>query len=268
MGTVSSRVRGRGAAGRRRDPHRHAGARGHHCVEGAAAGVVLADGREVAARVVLGACDPFRLAGLVGADALPAELAARLDRIGRPGTTLKVNLALCGLPRFSCLPADAPSPFGSTIHLLPRRGPPRAAAGRGTAMWDEVQAGRLPEFPPSSGTSTPPSTRRCGPRRPPLVGAVRAVGALRHRRVDLGRRAGPVRRAPARRSATASPRAPPTWSPTRSRCRRPASRSTSASPAGTSTTSTTRSPSPTGCRTRPEYPASTPAAPAATRPVR
>jgi phytoene dehydrogenase-like protein len=71
----------------------------------------------------------------------------------RPGTTLKLNLALAGLPRFSCLPDGAPSPFGSTIHLLP--GSASLVGGGGgespmaalRAMWADVQAGRLPEEP-------------------------------------------------------------------------------------------------------------------------
>ncbi|NES16110.1 MULTISPECIES: NAD(P)/FAD-dependent oxidoreductase [Micromonospora] len=119
---------------------------------GAASGVVLADGRAVAASVVLGACDPYRLMGLLPDGALPAALTDRMAAVRRPGTTLKLNLALTGLPRFSCLPADAPSPFGSTIHLLPGSaslvgagGEPPLAALR--AMWADVQAGRLPEEP-------------------------------------------------------------------------------------------------------------------------
>jgi phytoene dehydrogenase-like protein len=61
-----------------------------------------------------------------------------------PGTTLKVNLALRALPSFTCLPSSAPSPFGATIHLLPH-GPGVLDAVR--AMWSDVQAGRLPNFP-------------------------------------------------------------------------------------------------------------------------
>ena len=109
---------------------------------GATSGVRLADGREVSAPVVLGACDPFTLAELAGA-AAPAEFTARLEQVRRPGTTLKVNLALRDLPTFSCLP-DSANPYGSTIHLLPD-GPHPLAAVR--AMWADVQAGRLPEVP-------------------------------------------------------------------------------------------------------------------------
>jgi phytoene dehydrogenase-like protein len=120
---------------------------------GAASGVVLADGRSVEAQVVLGSCDPYRLMGLVPDGALPAALTSRMAAAKRPGTTMKVNLALSGLPRFSCLPADAPEPFGSTIHLLPGSAG-LAGLGEGDspmaalrAMWADVQAGRLPAEP-------------------------------------------------------------------------------------------------------------------------
>lgn len=119
---------------------------------GVASGVVLADGREVAAEVVLGACDPYRLLSLLPDGAAPAELTARMAAARRPGTTLKLNLALRRLPRFSCLPADAPSPFGATIHLLPGSASLLGAGGESPmgalrAMWADVRAGRLPEEP-------------------------------------------------------------------------------------------------------------------------
>jgi phytoene dehydrogenase-like protein len=110
---------------------------------GDAAGVVLADGRELGARVVLGCCDPFRLHALLG-DAAPPELTERVERIRRPGTTLKVNLALRDLPHLRCQPDRAPNPFRATVHLLPEQQP--LAALR--AMWDDVRAGRLPDEPP------------------------------------------------------------------------------------------------------------------------
>jgi phytoene dehydrogenase-like protein len=110
---------------------------------GATSGVRLADGREVAARVVLGACDPYRLISL--APDLPE--AERMRAVQRTGTTLKVNLALAGLPRFSCLPPDASSPFGATIHLLPGSESPTGAMARLRQMWADVRAGRLPAEP-------------------------------------------------------------------------------------------------------------------------
>ncbi|XVU24167.1 phytoene desaturase family protein [Actinoplanes sp. CA-054009] len=120
---------------------------------GAASGVVLADGRSIAARVVLGSCDPYRLIDLVPSGSLPLSLTDHMASVRKTGTTLKINLALRGLPQFSCLPAGSPSPFGSTIHLLP--GSAGLAGVPGTdspmaalrAMWADVQAGRLPDEP-------------------------------------------------------------------------------------------------------------------------
>jgi phytoene dehydrogenase-like protein len=107
---------------------------------GRATGVALTDGRTVDATTVVAACDPFTLSDLV---VLPESLRAHLVEIQKPGTTLKVNLALRDLPRFSCLPPDAPSPFGSTIHLLAQDEPMTAVR----EMWRDVEAGRLPDFP-------------------------------------------------------------------------------------------------------------------------
>ncbi len=122
---------------------------------GAATGVVLSDGRAIRARAVLGSCDPYRLIDLVPSGALPSTLTSRMAAVKRTGTTLKLNLALSALPTFSCLPSDAPEPFGSTIHLLPGSAglagsaspdhdSPMAAL---RAMWADVQAGRLPAEP-------------------------------------------------------------------------------------------------------------------------
>jgi phytoene dehydrogenase-like protein len=100
--------------------------------------------------VVLGSCDPYRLMSLVPEGALPTALTDRMAAVRRTGTTLKVNLALRDLPRFSCLPPESLSPFGSTIHLLPGSagldGKDSSMAAL-RAMWAEVQAGRLPEEP-------------------------------------------------------------------------------------------------------------------------
>jgi phytoene dehydrogenase-like protein len=94
----------------------------------------------VAATVVLACTDPFRLGQLVD---LPAELASRLARLRRDGSTLKVNLALRELPRFPCLLPTDPPPYGATMHLLPQEQP----LAELRQMWAEVQAGQLPDFP-------------------------------------------------------------------------------------------------------------------------
>ena len=87
--------------------------------------------------------DPFRMRDLVGTARFPASWNARVDGYRRTGTTLKVNMALKGLPRFRCLPEDR-GQFGSTMHLLPDEGEVMASLTKGFA---DVEAGRLPEFP-------------------------------------------------------------------------------------------------------------------------
>lgn len=107
---------------------------------GRVVGVAVPDAT-IAAPVVVVCSDPFRLRELL--DPLPEPLAGRLDLVERKGSTLKVNLALSALPRFSCLRPGDPDPFGATIHLLPQQRP--LAAIR--EMWADVAAGRLPDFP-------------------------------------------------------------------------------------------------------------------------
>ncbi|HEX6685850.1 MAG TPA: hypothetical protein VF062_23950, partial [Candidatus Limnocylindrales bacterium] len=104
-----------------------------------------ADGRFFGARVVLGACDPFALLQIAG-DAFPSPLRDRMLANKRTGTTMKVNLALSGLPSFKCLPPGTPSPFGSTIHLLPGSDGVEPLA-RLRRMWAQVQSGQLPDEP-------------------------------------------------------------------------------------------------------------------------
>ena len=86
---------------------------------GRAHGVELEDGSLISTSVVLSNADPFRTRALVGADAFPATFNARLDSMKRLGTTMKVNLALDRLPRFTCLTDDR-GQHRATIHLLPQ----------------------------------------------------------------------------------------------------------------------------------------------------
>jgi phytoene dehydrogenase-like protein len=110
---------------------------------GVVKGVVLEGGEEVSANVVVSNADPFRTLKLVDPGAVPHDYRAKLDAMAAPGTTLKVNLCLKGLPRFTCLPEDR-GQFGPTIHLLPQEEDVLGALARGYA---DTKAGRLSEFP-------------------------------------------------------------------------------------------------------------------------
>jgi len=107
---------------------------------GSASGVLLDDGSEIRARAVVVNADPFRMCQMAE---FPAGYRERIDRYRRDGTSLKLNLALKDLPRFTCLPEDR-GQFGATMHLLPDEADVLPAMGRAFA---EVKAGLLPEFP-------------------------------------------------------------------------------------------------------------------------
>lgn len=70
-----------------------------------ATGVVLTDGRELDASVVISGVDPrLTFFGLVGKEHLPSELTTHLERYKLRGSSGKVNLALDRLPEFTCRP--------------------------------------------------------------------------------------------------------------------------------------------------------------------
>jgi phytoene dehydrogenase-like protein len=74
---------------------------------GRAAGVVLENGDEIGAKVVVSALDPHRtFLGLVGAEHLGDEFVRDIRRFKMRGSSAKVNLALDTLPEFSCRPGD------------------------------------------------------------------------------------------------------------------------------------------------------------------
>ncbi|MDP9151589.1 MAG: NAD(P)/FAD-dependent oxidoreductase [Myxococcota bacterium] len=110
---------------------------------GIARGVALGDGTELCAPIVVCNADPFRMRELVGRGAFPREFDERIQSFARDGTTMKVNLALRGLPKFTCLPGSE-APYGPTIHLLPDEKDILPALERAFA---DVQQGRLPELP-------------------------------------------------------------------------------------------------------------------------
>ncbi|MGQ0624722.1 MAG: phytoene desaturase family protein [Sporichthyaceae bacterium] len=143
MGTVSAAL---ADAARAAGARLHTGMAVHQITTaaGAVTGVLAgtpAAPTEFRADVVMAACDPFRLPTLVGS-ALPDALAAHIEAVRRPGVTMKVNLALTRAPVFPGL--GGRSTGGATVHLLPGEDRPLDAV---RAMWADVQAGRLPEFP-------------------------------------------------------------------------------------------------------------------------
>jgi len=74
-----------------------------------ATGVVLEDGEEIRAPVVVSGADPRRtFLGLLGEKHLPAELVESIRRFRFRGASAKVNLALGEAPSFTCLPGIGP----------------------------------------------------------------------------------------------------------------------------------------------------------------
>jgi len=109
-----------------------------------ARGVAFDDGTTHRAKVVVCNTDPFKMRELLGGSArLPEGYDARIRGYAKPGTTLKVNLALSGLPRFTCA-ADDIGQYGPTIHLLPPGDDPIGAVKKAYA---EAMSGVLPAFP-------------------------------------------------------------------------------------------------------------------------
>ena len=74
-----------------------------------ATGVVLDNGDEISAATVLSSVDPrLTFMTMVGESHLPEEFAADIRRYKFRGSSGKVNLALDGLPDFTCLPGPGP----------------------------------------------------------------------------------------------------------------------------------------------------------------
>ncbi len=80
---------------------------------GEARGVVLENGDEYRARVVVSGVDPRRtFLGMVGEERLDAAFVAQIKRFKMRGSSGKVNLALDGLPEFPGLDRDSPVQAG------------------------------------------------------------------------------------------------------------------------------------------------------------
>ncbi len=76
---------------------------------GRATGVVLDNGDELRAKIVVSGCEPrLTFLGLVGDEHLPDDFVAQVRRYKLRGSSGKVNLALDRFPEFSCRPGDGP----------------------------------------------------------------------------------------------------------------------------------------------------------------
>ena len=76
---------------------------------GNATGVVLENGDEISSTVVLSGLDPNRtFLKMVGEENLDSDFATQIKRFKMRGSSGKVNLALDGVPNFTCRPGDGP----------------------------------------------------------------------------------------------------------------------------------------------------------------
>jgi phytoene dehydrogenase-like protein len=133
---MADSARSRGATLRMNSPVERILVRG-----GRARGVALEGGEEIAAPVVASNLDPvvtFRR--LVEEKNLPAEFVSAMKLFRCEGTSLKMNLALSGLPDFLALPG-APGPqHRATMHICPSMDYVEHA-------WDDAKYGRPSQRP-------------------------------------------------------------------------------------------------------------------------
>ncbi len=89
--------------------------------DGRVRGVVLQDGQEIAAGLVVSNADPKRtFLRLVGPAHLPEGFARAVEAIRMEGTSMKINLALGELPDFRACPGtDAGPQHRATSHICP-----------------------------------------------------------------------------------------------------------------------------------------------------
>lgn len=88
--------------------------------DGAASGVVLADGTEIHASTVVSGADPrHTLLTLVDPVELDPGFLTRIRNYRCPGTVAKLNFALGGLPQFRGLTGDAAASLRGRVHVGP-----------------------------------------------------------------------------------------------------------------------------------------------------
>ncbi|MDA2928922.1 NAD(P)/FAD-dependent oxidoreductase [Acidobacteria bacterium AH-259-O06] len=110
--------------------------------DGRAVGVTLADGEEIRSRVVISNADPKRtFLGLVEEKELAREFVRQVKEIRMKGSSMKINLALDGLPNFKAVPGSDLMPHHkATIHICPHLDYIERA-------WDDAKYGQPSQYP-------------------------------------------------------------------------------------------------------------------------
>jgi phytoene dehydrogenase-like protein len=89
--------------------------------DGRASGIVLEGGQEIHARIVVSGADPKRtFLKFVETGDLDSDFLGAVRSFKSEGVSMKINLALDGLPDFKCLPGSQLAPHHkTTIHICP-----------------------------------------------------------------------------------------------------------------------------------------------------
>jgi phytoene dehydrogenase-like protein len=104
-------------------------------------GVVLAGGDEIEAALVASNLDPRRtFLSLLEEDELEPDFVKAIRRYRSEGTSLKMNLALSGLPDFRALPGTPGPQHRATMHICP-------SIDYVERAWDDAKYGRPSERP-------------------------------------------------------------------------------------------------------------------------
>jgi phytoene dehydrogenase-like protein len=144
MGAVSNAIadsaRSRGAVIRTSSPVEKIVVR-----QNRARGVVLKNGEEIAAGLIASNLDPHKtFLGLLDAANLDPEFVDGIRKFRSEGTSLKMNLAVSGLPEFRALPGNPPGSPGpqhrATMHLCP-------SVEYIERAWDDAKYGRPSQSP-------------------------------------------------------------------------------------------------------------------------
>lgn len=105
-----------------------------------ASGVVLKNGDEIESEIVVSNLDPHATLKLVDHREIPPEFLARIRAFRIEGTSLKMNVALSGLPDFSALRGTPGPQHKATIHICPSMQYVEEA-------WDDCRQGRPSRSP-------------------------------------------------------------------------------------------------------------------------